>query len=227
MTPRLKPGSGGDAKKLPRLPAALWKEDYILEITAEKVKELRDKTNAGMMDCKKALKETNGDLEKAIVYLREKGLAVARKRADRVASEGVIMSYIHTGGKLGVMVEVNCETDFVAKTPEFHEFAKNLAMQIAAANPVAIAREDLDPEMVAKEKAILLAQARESGKPEHVLEKMVEGRLKKFFNDVCLLEQPYVKNPDILVQDYLNEMRAKTGENIIIRRFIRYQLGAN
>lgn len=198
-----------------------------MEITAEKVKELRDKTNAGMMDCKKALKETNGDLEKAIVYLREKGLAVARKRADRVASEGVIMSYIHTGGKLGVMVEVNCETDFVAKTPEFHEFAKNLAMQIAAANPVAIAREDLDPEMVAKEKAILLAQARESGKPEHVLEKMVEGRLKKFFNDVCLLEQPYVKNPDILVQDYLNEMRAKTGENIIIRRFIRYQLGAN
>ncbi len=198
-----------------------------MEITAEKVKELRDKTNAGMMDCKKALKETNGDLEKAIVYLREKGLAVARKRADRVASEGVIMSYIHTGGKLGVMLEVNCETDFVAKTPEFHEFAKNLAMQIAAANPLAVGREDLDPEVVAKEKDILMAQARESGKPEHVLEKMVEGRLKKFFSEVCLLEQPYVKNPDITIQDYLNEMRAKTGENVIIRRFIRYQLGAN
>lgn len=198
-----------------------------MEITAEKVKELRDKTNAGMMDCKKALKETNGDLEKAIVYLREKGLAVARKRADRVASEGVIMSYIHTGGKLGVMVEVNCETDFVAKTPEFHDFAKNLAMQIAAANPMAVGREDLDPELVEKEKAILMAQARESGKPEKVLEKMVEGRLKKFFSEVCLLEQQYVKNPEITVQDYLNEMRAKTGENIIIRRFIRYQLGAN
>jgi elongation factor Ts len=198
-----------------------------LEITAEKVKELRDKTNAGMMDCKKALKETNGDLEKAVVYLREKGLAVARKRADRVASEGVIQSYIHTGGKLGVILEVNCETDFVAKTPEFNEFAKNLAMQIAAANPVAIGREDLDKEIVEKEKAILLAQARESGKPENVLEKMVEGRLKKFYGEVCLLEQAYVKNPDLTIQDYLNEMRAKTGENVIIRRFIRYQLGSS
>lgn len=198
-----------------------------MEITAEKVKELRDKTNAGMMDCKKALKETNGDLEKAIVYLREKGLAVARKRADRAASEGVIQSYIHTGGKLGVMLEVNCETDFVAKTPEFNEFAKNLAMQVAAANPLAIGREDLDPEAVQKEKDILMAQARETGKPENVLEKMVEGRLKKFFGEVCLLEQPYVKNPDLTIQDYLNEMRAKTGENIIIRRFTRYQLGAS
>lgn len=198
-----------------------------MEITAEKVKELRDKTNAGMMDCKKALKETEGDLEKAIVYLREKGLAVARKRADRVASEGVIQAYIHTGGKLGVMLEVNCETDFVAKTPEFNEFAKNLAMQIAAANPMAIGREDLDAELVEKEKGILMAQARESGKPENVLEKMVEGRIKKFFGEVCLLEQPYVKNPDLTIQDYLNEIRAKTGENIIIRRFTRYQLGAS
>jgi elongation factor Ts len=198
-----------------------------LEITADKVKELRDKTNAGMMDCKKALKETNGDLEKAIVYLREKGLAVARKRADRDASEGVIQAYIHTGGKLGVMLEVNCETDFVAKTPEFNEFAKNLAMQVAAANPMAIGREDLDAEVVEKEKGILLAQARETGKPENVLEKMVEGRLKKFFGEVCLLEQAYVKNPDLTIQDYLNEMRAKTGENIIIRRFTRYQLGAS
>ncbi len=197
-----------------------------MEISAAKVKELRDKTNAGMMDCKKALKETNGDLEKAIVYLREKGLAVARKRADRVASEGVVQAYIHTGGKLGVMLEVNCETDFVAKTPEFNEFAKNLAMQVAAANPLAIGREDLDAEVIAKEKAILLAQARESGKPENILEKMVEGRLNKFYSETCLLEQPYVKNPDIQVQDYLNEMRAKTGENVIIRRFIRYQLGA-
>lgn len=198
-----------------------------MEITAEKVKELRDKTNAGMMDCKKALKETSGDLEKAIVFLREKGLAVARKRADRAASEGVIQSYIHTGGKLGVMLEVNCETDFVAKTPEFNEFAKNLAMQIAAANPMAIGREELDAEIVEKEKGILMAQARESGKPENVLEKMVEGRLKKFFGEVCLLEQAYVKNPDLTIQDYLNEIRAKTGENIIIRRFTRYQLGAS
>jgi elongation factor Ts len=198
-----------------------------LEITAEKVKELRDKTNAGMMDCKKALKESDGDLEKAVVYLREKGLAVARKRADRVASEGVIQSYIHTGGKLGVMLEVNCETDFVAKTPEFNEFTKNLAMQIAAASPMAIGREDLDPESVEREKGILMAQARETGKPENVLEKMVEGRLKKFFGEVCLLEQPFVKNPDMTIQDYLNEMRAKTGENVIIRRFIRYQLGAS
>ena len=198
-----------------------------MEITADKVKELRDKTNAGMMDCKKALKETNGDLEKAIVYLREKGLAVARKRADRAASEGVIQAYIHTGGKLGVMLEVNCETDFVAKTPEFNEFAKNLAMQIAAASPMAIGREDLDAEVVEKEKGILMAQARETGKPENVLEKMVEGRLKKFFGEVCLLEQAYVKNPDMTIQDYLNEMRAKTGENIIIRRFTRYQLGAS
>ncbi len=198
-----------------------------MEITAEKVKELRDKTNAGMMDCKKALKETDGDLEKAIVYLREKGLAVARKRADRAASEGVIHSYIHTGGKLGVMLEVNCETDFVAKTPEFNEFAKNLAMQIAAANPMTIGREDLDAEVVEKEKGILMAQARESGKPENVLEKMVEGRIKKFFGEVCLLEQAYVKNPDMTIQDYLNELRAKTGENIIIRRFTRYQLGAS
>lgn len=196
-----------------------------MEITAEKVKELREKTNAGMMDCKKALQETGGDIEKAIVYLREKGLAVARKRADRVASEGVIQAYIHTGGRLGVLLEVNCETDFVAKTPEFQEFAKNLAMQIAAANPLAIQREDLDPALIEKEREIYLTQARESGKPEKVLEKIVEGRLQKFFTEVCLLEQPYVKNPDITVQDYLNEMRAKTGENIIIRRFIRYQLG--
>lgn len=196
-----------------------------MEITAEKVKELREKTNAGMMDCKKALQETGGDIEKAIVYLREKGLAVARKRADRVASEGVIQAYIHTGGRLGVLLEVNCETDFVAKTPEFQEFAKNLAMQIAAANPLAIQREDLDPALIEKEREIYLTQARESGKPEKVLEKIVDGRLQKFFSEVCLLEQPYVKNPDITVQDYLNEMRAKTGENIIIRRFIRYQLG--
>lgn len=196
-----------------------------MEITAEKVKELREKTGAGMMDCKKALQETGGDLEKAVVYLREKGLAVARKRADKVANEGVIQAYIHTGGRLGVLLEVNCETDFVAKTPEFQEFAKNLAMQIAATNPLAIQREDLDPALVEKERDIYLTQARESGKPEKVLEKIVEGRLQKFFSEVCLLEQPYVKNPDITVQDYLNEMRAKTGENIIIRRFVRYQLG--
>jgi len=196
-----------------------------LEITAEKGKELRDKTNAGMMDCKKALKETNGDLEKAVVYLREKGLAVARKRADRVASEGVIQSYIHTGGKLGVMLEVNCETDFVAKTPEFNEFVKNLAMQIAAANPMAIGREDLDPELVEKEKGILMAQARESGKPENILAKMVDGKMRKFYEEAVLLEQSYVKDPDKTIRDYLNELVAKIGEKIIIRRFARFQLG--
>jgi elongation factor Ts len=191
------------------------------------VRELRDKTNAGMMDCKKALKETNGDLEKAVVYLREKGLAVARKRADRATTEGSIQAYIHTGGKIGVLVEVNCETDFVAKTPAFQDFVKNMAMQVAASNPLAIRPEELDADVIEKEKAILRVQAQESGKPDNVIEKMVEGRIKKFFGEVCLLEQAYVKKPDMLVQDYLNEVMTQMGESINIRRFTRYQLGAD
>jgi elongation factor Ts len=196
-----------------------------LEINASLVKELREKTGVGIMDCKKALAESNGDLEKAVEYLRKKGIATAQKRGGRTTSEGQVQAYIHGGGKIGVLVEVNCETDFTGKTGDFTEFVKNLAMQIAATNPLAIDREGLAPEMVAKERDIYLTQARESGKPEKVLEKIVDGKMKKFYSDVCLLEQPFVKNPDITVQDLLNEMMAKTGENMVIRRFVRYQLG--
>jgi elongation factor Ts len=177
------------------------------------------------MDCKAALKESNCDIEKAIEYLRKKGIATAQKRGCRQTSEGQIQSYIHAGGKIGVLVEINCETDFSGKTPDFTEFAKNMAMQIAAASPIAIDRESIPPEVLAKEREIYITQAKESGKPEKVLEKIVEGKITKFFSEACLLEQPYVKNPDIKVRDVLNELIAKTGENIIIRRFIRYQLG--
>lgn len=196
-----------------------------MEISAEKIKELREKTNAGIMDCKRALKETRGDLEKAIAFLRQKGLAIAQKRAGRATSEGLIQAYIHPGAKIGVLLEVNCETDFVARTEAFQELAKNLAMQVAASNPLAIRREELAPELIEKEKAIFRAQALESGKPEKVVDKIVEGRLGKFFSEACLLEQPYVKNPDIRVQDYINEVIAQVGENIGVRRFTRYQLG--
>jgi elongation factor Ts len=196
-----------------------------LEINASLVKELREKTGVGIMDCKKALAESNGDLEKAVEYLRKKGIATAQKRGGRTTSEGQVQAYIHGGGKIGVLVEVNCETDFTGKTADFTEFVKNLAMQIAATIPLAIDREGLAPEVVAKERDIYMTQARESGKPEKVLEKIVDGKMKKFYSDVCLLEQPFVKNPDITVQDLLNEMMAKTGENMVIRRFVRYQLG--
>ncbi|MBW1917756.1 MAG: translation elongation factor Ts [Deltaproteobacteria bacterium] len=198
-----------------------------MQITAEKIKELRDKTNAGMMDCKKALTETQGDMDQAVVLLRQKGLAIAQKRSGRATSEGLIHAYIHFGGKIGVLVEVNCETDFVAKTPAFQEFVKNLAMQIAATNPLCLRPEEIPPEVLEKEKAIFRAQALESGKPENVIDRIVEGRLKKFYSEACLLEQPYVKNPDILIQDYLNEIIAQVGENVTIRRFTRYQLGAD
>jgi elongation factor Ts len=196
-----------------------------LEINATLVKELREKTGVGIMDCKKALAESNGDLEKAVDYLRKKGIATAQKRGGRTTSEGQVQAYIHGGGKIGVMVEANCETDFTGKTADFTEFVKNLAMQIAATNPLAIDREGLSPETVSKERDIYMTQARESGKPEKVLEKIVDGKMKKFYSDVCLLEQPFVKNPDITVQDLLNEMMAKTGENVVIRRFVRYLLG--
>lgn len=196
-----------------------------MEINATLVKELREKTGVGIMDCKKALAESNGDLEKAVDYLRKKGIATAQKRGGRTTSEGQVQAYIHGGGKIGVMVEANCETDFTGKTVDFTEFVKNLAMQIAATNPLTIDREGLSPETVAKERDIYMTQARESGKPEKVLEKIVDGKMKKFYSDVCLLEQPFVKNPDITVQDLLNEMMAKTGENVVIRRFVRYLLG--
>lgn len=196
-----------------------------MDIQAALVKELREKTGVGIMDCKKALAEAEGDIQRAIDYLRKKGIATAKKRGSRATSEGQIASYIHAGGKIGVLVEVNCETDFSAKTPDFSDFARNMAMQIAASVPLSVDRDGLPPEIVEREKEIYAGQARESGKPEKVIEKMVEGKLKKFYSESCLLEQPYVKNPDMTVQDLLNDLIAKTGENIVIRRFVRYQLG--
>jgi elongation factor Ts len=195
------------------------------EISAKLVKELREKTGTGMMDCKEALAASGGDMTKALEFLRKKGLATAQKRAGRATSEGAIAAYIHLGGKLGVMVEVNSETDFVAKNEQFQEFAKNIAMHIAASNPLAIRPDDVSAEIVAKEREIYAAQAKETGKPEKVIEKIVEGKLKKFFEDNCLLQQPYVRNPDITVGDLLNDLIAKIGENISIRRFVRFQVG--
>jgi len=189
------------------------------------VKELREKTSVGIMDCKTALQETQGDMQKAVDYLRQKGLAVAQKRAGRTASEGMVHSYIHAGGKIGVMVEVNCETDFTARNEVFGDFVKNLAMHIAATNPLAIDREGLAQEVVAREQEIYRAQALETGKPENIVDKIAEGKLNKFYQEVCLLEQSYVRDTDITIEDLLNELRVKTGENVIVRRFIRYQLG--
>lgn len=198
-----------------------------MEITASVVKELREKTGVGMMDCKTALKESNGDIEKAIEYLRKKGIATALKRGGRSTSEGQVQSYIHAGGKIGVLVEVNCETDFSGKSSDFTEFVKNVAMHIAASNPIAVNREGIPADLLEKEKDIYMTQARESGKPESVLPKIVEGKINKFYADTTLLEQQYVKNPDITIQDLLNDLIAKTGENIIISRFVRFQLGEN
>ncbi|ADG82214.1 translation elongation factor Ts [Thermincola ferriacetica] len=194
-------------------------------ITAAMVKELREITNAGMMDCKKALMETNGDMEKAIEYLREKGLAAAAKKAGRIAAEGIVDSYIHAGGKIGVLVEVNCETDFVAKTDEFKSFVRDVAMQIAAAKPEYVRREEVPEEIVQKEKEILRAQALNEGKPEAIVDKMVNGRIEKFFKEVCLMEQPFIKDPDLTIEQLLNEKVAKIGEKISIRRFVRYEMG--
>jgi elongation factor Ts len=189
------------------------------------VKDLREKTGAGMMDCKKALAETGGDFQKALDYLRQKGLATAAKRAGRVASEGRIGAYIHAGGKIGVMVEVNSETDFVAKTDDFQAFAKDIAMHIAASNPTYIRREDVTAEVLEREKEIYRAQARDAKKPEKVVDKIVEGKLEKFYGETCLLEQPFVKDPDLTIQDLLNGLIGKLGEKIEIRRFTRYQVG--
>ena len=196
-----------------------------MEISASLVKELREKTGVGIMDCKKALTECKGDINQSVDYLRKKGIATAKKRGGRIASKGQVQSYIHAGGKIGVLLEVNCETDFSAKTDDFTDFVKNLSMHIAATNPISIDTEGIPSEILEKEREIYASQAKESGKPEKVIEKIVEGKMKKFFSESCLLEQQYVKNPDITIQDLLNEMIAKTGENIIIRRFVRFQLG--
>ncbi len=194
-------------------------------ISAAMVKQLREKTGAGMMDCKNALSEVEGDIEKAIEFLRKKGLATAQKRAGRALSEGIIQSYIHMNGKLGVLVEVNCETDFVAKNKDFQKFAKNIAMHIAASNPLGITPEDVSEEIIEKEKEIYRAQALDMGKPENVTDKIVEGKLNKFYQESCLLNQPYVRDTDISIADLLNELIARIGENITIKRFVRYQIG--
>ncbi len=195
-----------------------------MQITAAQVKELREKTGAGMMDCKKALQEAKGDMEKAITLLREKGLASAEKKAGRVAAEGVISSYIH-GGRIGVLVEVNCETDFVAKTEEFQSFVREIALQIAAMNPSVVRREELTEEMLEKERATLRKQAENEGKPEKIIDKVVEGRLDKRISELCLLEQPYIKDNSKTVGDLVKEQIAKIGENVEVRRFVRYELG--
>ena len=195
------------------------------EITAALVKELRERTGAGMMDCKKALAATEGDMDKAIDFLREKGLAAAAKKAGRIASEGLVESYIHGGGRIGVLVEVNCETDFVAKTDAFKSLVKDIAMHIAAANPSYLRREEVPAAELEHEKMVLSEQARNEGKPEKIIEKMVTGRIEKYYKEVCLLEQPFVKDPDKTISDLITESIAKIGENIAIRRFTRYQLG--
>jgi len=194
-------------------------------ISAQAVKELRDKTNAGMMECKKALEAANGDVQKAIEILREKGIAKAAAKATRVAKEGVIASYIHPGDKLGVLLEVNCETDFVARTEDFKALGKELAMQVAATNPLAVSREEISAEVIEKEKQIYRTQALNEGKPEKILDKIVEGKLEKYFKEVCLLEQPSIRDQDRTVTDLLNAAIAKLGENIVIKRFSRFRLG--
>lgn len=196
-----------------------------MTVSTSLIKQLREKTGVGIMDCKTALKECDGDIDGAVDYLRKKGIATAKKRGGRTTSQGQIQSYIHAGGKIGVLVEANCETDFTGKTDDFTAFVKNLAIQIAASTPIAIDREQVPDDVVEKEKDIYATQARESGKPDKVIEKIVEGKLNKFFAESCLLEQPFVKNPDITVKDLLNDLIAKTGENIVIRRFVRFQLG--
>ena len=196
-----------------------------MSVTAAQVNELRKATGAGLMDCKKALTETDGDMEKSIDYLRKKGLAAASKKAGRIATEGVVGSYIHAGGKIGVLVEVNCETDFVAKNENFQVFVKDIAMHIAAASPHCVRREEVPETMIEREKDIYRAKARETGKPENIIEKIIEGQINKFYGDICLLEQPFVKDTDKTVQTYLNETIASIGENISIRRFARFVLG--
>lgn len=194
-------------------------------ITAALVKELREMTGAGMMDCKKALVEKEGDLQKAAEYLREKGIADSVKKAGRIAAEGVVASYIHMGGRIGVLLELNCETDFVAKTDKFQELAQDICMQIAAAKPLYVSKEEVPAAELEKEKEILTQQALNEGKPEKVIEKMVSGRIEKFYKEVCLLEQPYIKGDDESVGDLIKQAIAEIGENINVRRFTRYEMG--
>jgi elongation factor Ts len=196
-------------------------------ISAAMVKELREKSGAGIMDCKQALAENDGDMDKAVDFLRKKGLATAAKRAGRATSEGTVQSYIHMGGKIGVMVEVNCETDFVAKTDDFIEFARNLAMHIAATNPVGITAEDVPEDVIERERSIYRDQAVEMGKPEKMIDKIVDGKLNKFFKESCLMDQPFVRDPDKTITDYLNEVIAKTGEKVTVKRFARFQVGTD
>jgi len=196
-----------------------------MTISAEKVRELREKTGVGMMDCKKALEETNGEFEAAIDYLRKKGIAKAAKRADRVASQGIVGTYVHTGAKIAVLVEINSETDFVAKSEDFQTFGHDVAMHIAAAHPYWVKPEDVPAETIAKEKEIYREEAKNSGKPEQVLDKIAEGKLQKFYEDYCLLEQRFVKDPDKKIKDMLADLWSKIGEKIEIRRFVRYQVG--
>lgn len=194
-------------------------------ITATLVKDLRERTGVGMMECKKALQETDGNMEKAVEYLRERGLAVAAKKAGRIAAEGIVESYIHAGGKIGVLVEINCETDFVAKTPEFRSFVRDIAMHIAATNPRYLSRSEVTGSEIEHEKEILKAQAINEGKPEKIAEKIVEGRIEKFYKEMCLLEQAFVKDTDKSINDVVIQMIATIGENINIRRFVRFQMG--
>jgi elongation factor Ts len=196
-----------------------------MSISAQQVKELRELTGAGMMECKSALQEAGGDFERAIVLLRKKGLAAAAQKATRITSDGLVVSYVHPGGKIGVLVELNCETDFVAKTPEFHQLAKDLAMHIAALDPKYLRKEDVDPEVLDREREIYRDKARSSGKPANVIDKIVEGQLSKFYADFCVYEQPFVKDDKITVGQLIADRIAKTGENISLRRFARYKLG--
>jgi elongation factor Ts len=196
-----------------------------MDVSASAVKELREKTGAGMMDCKKALAETGGDVQRAIDYLRQKGLAAAAKKADRVAADGAVGAYVHPGGKIGVLVEINCETDFVARTAEFQALLKDIAMQVAAANPRVVRREEVSAAELEKEKSIYRQQALDTGKPEKVVDKIVEGKIERFFSEVCLMEQSFIKDPDKNISNVINDAIARFGENIQIRRFARYHLG--
>ncbi len=196
-----------------------------MNIDARQVKDLRDKTGAGMMDCKKALLETDGDMSKAVDFLRKTGIAKAAKKGAREAREGVVFSYIHHGGQLGVLLELNCETDFVAKTDGFKDLAHNLAMQIAATNPVAVTPEDVPSDIIEKEKEIFSSQAKESGKPDNIIEKIVDGRIQKYYQEICLVEQPFIKDPDKRVGDLVTEAIATLGENITIGRYTRFSVG--
>lgn len=197
----------------------------MVDITAELVKKLRERTGAGMMDCKKALEKSDGDMQKAIDVLREKGMASAAKRSGRVANEGIIFSYIHPGDRLGVILEVNCETDFVARTDDFRTLAKDISMQIAATNPLVISREELKEESIQKEKDIYRAQAKSQNKPEKVVDRIIQGKLEKYFQEVCLLEQPFIKDEHKTVQERITETIAKLGENISVKRFARFRVG--